>query len=119
MKIPKSKKLLLILASVIILLLILVFFVKDVLAPAHSVRVLDYGYSICTQDIPSSSCSLYEVTVESKDGKKSTYKVVGFSNRQSEKYDELTKKISEAKKQNVYITVKVNSKSEIVSIGRN
>lgn len=99
----------------LICLIALGFFLKNTSGSENSVKILDYGYSVCTLDVPSSSCGSYEVNVQSSDGKKSTYTVAGFDNRKSERYDEITSKIANAKKQNVDIKLIINNEGEIIS----
>ncbi len=81
-----------------------------------SARILDYGASICTMNVPSSDCGPYEVNVETSDGKRSTYTVAGFSNRASKRYDEIGLRIRSAKEQNSFVTLRVNNKNEIIAV---
>lgn len=80
------------------------------------VRVLDNGPSICTQDIARSSCGSYEVTVQLSDGRKTLYTVVGFENRDSERYDEITSKLDEAKKRATEVEIRINNSEQITSV---
>lgn len=80
-----------------------------------SVKILDYGFSNCTQDIPSSSCGPYDVTVQSPNGSKSVYKVPGYSEDINKRvhYDQITSQIINAKENNSNIALEINSKNEI------
>lgn len=119
MKVVKNKKILL--SALVLLLLIaasLLFLVKLTVTTEKQVKVVDYGYSVCTQDVPSSSCSQYEVNVQTTGGDKFTYKVAGFDNRKSEQYDEITSHITKAKEQNTAVILKVDNKGFITAVGQ-
>jgi hypothetical protein len=93
-----------------------VYFLKGASSTEKTVKVVDYGFSICTQDIPTSDCGPYDVTVQTTDGQKTVYKVAGFSNRNSKLYDEITSKITKAKEQKAQVALDINSKNEIISV---
>lgn len=81
------------------------------------VRVENHGASICTMDIPSSSCGSYEVNVVLSDGKKATYIVPGYNDEKDiKRYDRINLKITEAKDKGLKINLKVNNKGEILAV---
>jgi len=100
----------------IVLLIIGAFVILKDTGVTKSVKVLDYGYSVCTMDIPSSSCGPYEVNVESSDGQKSTYEVAGFDNDDSEQYYKITSKIVDSKESNKTVELQVNNNGEITAV---
>lgn len=105
--------------SALILLTVLAggaYFLMRGSATQKTVKILDYGYSICTQDIPTSACGPYDVSTQTPDGQKITYKVAGFKNRDSKLYDDITYKVSTAKEKKTQVILKVNGKDEIVSV---
>jgi hypothetical protein len=81
-----------------------------------SVTVLEYGLSVCTLNIPTSSCGQYDVQVQSADGKKATYAAAGFDNRDRKRYDEIRSKIRKAKEQHTPVVIKINNKGIITSV---
>lgn len=105
-----------ILVCSVILVALVLYKQQNALSSEKSGIITDYGPSICTQDIPSSDCGAYDVTLQAIDGKKTTYKVAGFSNRVSKLYDELGANIFKAKEQKTQVTLKVNNKNEIISV---
>lgn len=100
----------------LVIVVVAVYFLKGTTSTEKAVKIVDYGSSICTQDIPSSDCGPYDVAVQTADGQKITYKVAGFSNRNSKLYDDLTPKITRAKEQKTQVSLKVNKKGEIISV---
>ncbi len=100
----------------LVILVALVYFLRNTSSTEKSVTITDYGLSICTQDIPSSGCGSYDVTTQTIDGQKTTYKVAGFSNRESKLYDEVTAKVAKAKEQKAQVSLKINNKNEIISV---
>lgn len=117
MKIFRNKRLLLVIAIVAVLLGSAFLMLKNtIFISKNTVRILDYGFSICTMDTPSTSCGSYEVKAQSMNGKKATYKVDGFDNRKSERYDRITSHITNAKEQNTTVTLKTNDKGYIVDV---
>jgi hypothetical protein len=114
----KSKtKLTILITSILLLLLVgFVYFLKGTASTSKTVTIVDRGFSICTLDVPSSNCGSYDVTVRTTGGQKITYKVAGFSNRDSELYDELTSKITRAKERKTQVTIAVNKYAEIISV---
>jgi hypothetical protein len=117
MKIFKNKKLFVVIVLILIILVAALLSLKNnILVSRKPVRILEYGFSICTMDVPSSSCGPYEVKAQLINGEEFIYKVDGFDNRKSERYDDITSRITKAKKQNTIITLKINDKGYIVAV---
>lgn len=111
----------LILASVLILLLLastFIFFKDDSKVTRHTGQILNYGSSICTQDMPSSNCGSYDVDIQTVDGSKYTFKVDGFSNSERDLYDQISADIKRAKDQKAVVSIDVNGADYIVSVER-
>lgn len=100
----------------LVLLTSLLYFLKSNSSTEKTVQIVDYGYSVCTQDIPASDCGSYDVTAQTNDGRKVIYKVAGFSNRNSKLFNEVTSKITDAKERRTQVILKVNNKNEIISV---
>lgn len=117
MKIFKNKKetiLFLCLVTAILVGLAIISFKKG----SDSYKIISSDFSICTGDVPTSSCGSYEVKVQSMSGKELTLTVPGFDNRKSEKYDEITSKIEKAKQDKTNLKLEVNNKQEIISASK-
>jgi hypothetical protein len=112
----KLKSTILILMIGLMMLAGFAYSVKGSSSTERAVTIVDYGFNICTYDIPTSDCGSYDVTAQTGDGRKTTYKVAGFSNRDSKLYDEISSKITKAKEQKKQVTLKVNDKGEIISV---
>lgn len=108
-------------ASAVLLVLLLVVGAVAVLnrfdTSKSSVKIIAYGFSVCTQNVPPSSCGPYEVTVQSSTGTKSVYKVPGFSDDadKREHYGQVSSLIYQAKEKNSNIVLELNSKNEIIN----
>ncbi len=92
------------------------FFLNSNSGKETKVKIIDYGFSICTQDIAASDCGPYKVTVQSTGSKNTVYQAAGYSNQESKQYDEIRAKIIKAKEQNAEVIIKVNKQGEIVSV---
>lgn len=112
----RLKRILILAAIGLVIVTGAIFFFRSNSGTAKTVRIVEYGLSICTQDIPTSACGPYDVTVQTADGQKATYTVAGFDNRDSKRYDDIGSKIAQAKKQNAEVTITTNSKGEITSV---
>lgn len=120
MRPKKRKKLIIVSVILIILINIVVTMVlfKNSDTSKNSVKILEYGFSICTQDVPSSSCGSYEVTVQFSNGTKLVYKVPGYSENESEReqYQQISSEIDQAKVKNSSIVLEINEKNEIIDV---
>lgn len=117
MKVFKNRKLSLIIAVVIILSVVAFLSLKDsVLDSKKTVKILDYSLSVCTMNVPSSSCGPYEVSTQSVHGDKFTYKVAGFNNTKSERYDDITSRLAKAKQENTTVTLKLDNNDYVIAV---
>ena len=115
----KNKKTIIITVSTTIILLIFlsIFLINKYGFPTGRYKIDEAGFSVCTMDIPSSSCGGYTVRVESQDGTKTNYTVPGYdSDEGRERYDKVSAKISQAKESNARVNLNVNGEGEIVSV---
>ena len=93
--------------------LLLVLAVAGVITPllirsTAAYTIQKYGVSVCTDDIPSSNCSGYEITVRDTAGKTHILTVEGYTNAKGqERYDALGSVITSAvhTKQQVRLTI--------------
>jgi len=93
-----------------------VVFLKANSGTEQQVKILDYGLSTCTEDVPSSSCGPYEVNAQFANGNRVKYKVAGYDNHDSEQYDGITSLLVRAKEQQSYVKVRVNDDGVILSV---
>ena len=114
----KTKISLLILSISIFVLIGAKYFLNGASSKEITVTIIDYGSSVCTQDIPTSSCGSYKVAVQTNGGQKAIYKVAGYSDhdRDSKLYYELSAKIISAKEKHTQVVLKVNNKNEIIAV---
>lgn len=88
----------------------------NILTPKKTVKILSHGFSVCTMDVPTSSCGPYEVKVQSLDGEQFVYKVNGFDNGRSEEYRKITSRITSAKEQSATVEIKTNYNGYIIEV---
>ncbi len=75
-------------------------------------EVVDRGFAICTQDIPTSGCGSWTVTLKSADGKVKDFTVKGFSGGNRAKFQSIGKAVSDAKENNKKL--QVTTKGEFI-----
>lgn len=100
----------------LVVLATIVYFLYSSARSEKRVTIIDYTYSVCTADYPTSTCGPYDVTAQRDDGKNVTYQVAGFSNQKSKLYDEITVNVTKAKDQKSKVLLKINYKNEIISV---
>lgn len=85
-------------------------------ADNNRAKIIELGSGVCTADVPTSVCSGYEVTVELADGSRAAYKVAGFSDGNSQLYDDVASKLRSAQEQDRAVDLEVNDKGEITAV---
>lgn len=119
MKIITKKNALFSLLILGLLLSLAIFIVTKINASTTrvSVKILEREFSICTANVPPSSCGPYDISVVTEDGTRSQYQVPGFEESDDNStYYKINDEVNEAIEKGTSVTLQINKKKEIVSI---